>query len=119
MGDFGESTVASTTGQIVSYFVPVVGQLAAGRDLVASVKGMWDGKEGAGRDVMLAAAGFLPGGVLGKLANNRAFAVRGPLSGPGAIGAEHAGAGVAKAEHAEVLESAVSKAHRDGDSVVK
>lgn len=61
LGDFAESeSLAAVAGQIVGGLIPVYGQLADVRDLVAALKQVAEGKEGAWASLGLAAVGFVP-----------------------------------------------------------
>lgn len=61
-GDFSENSSATkTVSQIGVGLIPIAGQIADGRDTVAAVKHVIDGKEGAWRDLGLAILGWIPG----------------------------------------------------------
>lgn len=62
LGDFSNcQSAACTTGQILGGFVPIVGQLADLRDTGAAVIGVFQGREGAWRDLGLSMVGYIPG----------------------------------------------------------
>lgn len=62
MGDFGEnSSISAIAGQTVVGFIPIVGQIADIRDLLAAGDKVLKGESGAWLDVGLAMIGFVPG----------------------------------------------------------
>lgn len=52
---------ATIVGQIVGGLIPVYGQLADLRDIGIAITGIVQGREGAGRDLILAGIGVIPG----------------------------------------------------------
>jgi hypothetical protein len=48
-------------GQTAVGLLPVIGQIADARDTFAAAKDWWNGKEGAGQELAMAAAGWVPG----------------------------------------------------------
>ncbi len=62
MGDFSDnSSPTKTVSQIGVGLIPVVGQIADGRDTIAAAKKVMEGKPGSWLDLGLAVIGWLPG----------------------------------------------------------
>lgn len=62
LGDFGDNTsLAGLIAQVAIGFIPIVGQIADIRDIIANIKGVLDGKEGAAVFLVLSIVAIVPG----------------------------------------------------------
>jgi hypothetical protein len=63
VGDFADEnqTWSKVAGQVVVGFIPFAGQVADARDTLAAIDGVWDGKDGAWGNLVLAGIAWVPG----------------------------------------------------------
>ena len=82
LGGFGDShTLAGAGADVAVGFIPIVGQIAAVRDMGAAALHIWQGRDGAWVEMGFGAVAIIPGGRLLKAGGKAAHTLSGTVNG--------------------------------------